>query len=265
MNQKRMPVIFSGHGSPMLALEDTAVTRGLHSLGSEITEQFGKPKAILAISAHWYTKGTFVQSTETPKQVYDMYGFPKALYDFKYPVKGCPVLSGRVSALLGDRVSVNDDWGIDHGAWTVLCHIFPEADIPIVQLSVDGTLSPDEIYNLGKALSPLRDEGYLILASGNVVHNLRLVDWDNPDGSAECIAFNEAITDYVRNREDEKVLTYESVPNAAYAVPTPEHFLPLIYTLGAAEGEKPLVFNNHCELGAIAMTGYAFGLEKNPS
>ena len=121
MNEKRMPVIFSGHGSPMLALEDTSVTRGLHSIGSQIREQFGKPKAILTVSAHWYTKGTFVQSTENPKQVYDMYGFPKALYDFKYPAKGYPDLSERVSALLGNRVSVNDDWGIDHGAWTVLC------------------------------------------------------------------------------------------------------------------------------------------------
>ena len=261
MNEKRMPVVFSGHGSPMLALEDNSVTRGLRIIGSQITEQFGKPKAILAVSAHWYTKGTFVQSTENPKQVYDMYGFPKALYDFKYPVKGSPELSGRVSALLGGKVSVNDDWGIDHGTWTVLCHMFPEADVPVVQLSVDGTLSPDEIYNLGKALSPLRDEGYLILASGNVVHNLRLVEWDNPDGSPHCLAFNEAITEYVRNREDDRVIAYEYVPNAGYAAPTPEHFLPLLYMLGAAEGEKPLVFNNHCELGAIAMTGYAFGLD----
>ena len=261
MNEKRMPVVFSGHGSPMLALEDNSVTRGLRIIGSQITEQFGKPKAILAVSAHWYTKGTFVQSTENPKQVYDMYGFPKALYDFKYPVKGSPELSGRVSALLGGKVSVNDDWGIDHGTWTVLCHMFPEADVPVVQLSVDGTLSPDEIYNLGKALSPLRDEGYLILASGNVVHNLRLVEWDNPDGSPQCLAFNEAITEYVRNREDDRVIAYEYVPNAGYAAPTPEHFLPLLYMLGAAEGEKPLVFNNHCDLGAIAMTGYAFGLD----
>lgn len=263
MNEKRMPVIFSGHGSPMLALEDTDVTRGLRRIGTQITDQFGKPKAILAVSAHWYTRGSFVQSTETPKQVYDMYGFPKELYDFKYPVKGSPELSGRVCELLSDKVSVSNDWGIDHGTWTVLCHMFPKADIPVVQLSVDGTLSPEEIYSIGRKLSPLRDEGYLIFASGNIVHNLRLVDWGNPGGSAECISFNNDIVAFVKNREDDKVIAYEDVPNADYAVPTPEHFLPLIYMLGAAEGEKPLIFNNHCELGAIAMTGCAFGLGQN--
>ena len=190
-----------------------------------------------------------------------MYGFPKELYDFKYPVKGYPALSKRVSNLLGDRVTVNDEWGIDHGTWTVLCHVFPDADIPVVQLSVDATLSSQDIYDLGKALSPLREEGYLIFASGNVVHNLRRVEWENPNGSPECVTFNDAITGYVKNRDDAKLIAYDAVPNAAYAVPTPEHFLPLIYMLGAAEGEKPRVFNNHCELGAIAMTGYAFGIK----
>lgn len=262
MSDTKMPVIFSGHGSPMLALEDTEVTKGLRKVGEQIIRQFGKPKAILAVSAHWYTKGTYVQSTETPKQVYDMYGFPKELYDFKYPVKGYPELSKRVSALLGDKVAVNDEWGIDHGTWTVLCHVFPDADIPVVQLSVDATLSAQDIFNLGEALSPLREEGYLIFASGNVVHNLRRVEWENPNGSPECVAFNDTITEYVKSRDDAKVMEYETVSNASYAVPTPEHFLPLVYMLGAAKGEKPLVFNNHCELGAIAMTGYAFGMKE---
>lgn len=256
----KTPVIFAGHGSPMLALDDTEVTRGLHHLGEKILETFGKPKAILAVSAHWYTRGTFVESTESPKQIYDMYGFPPELYDFKYPVKGSPELSERVCGLLGDAVSVSDDWGIDHGTWTVLCHIFPNADIPVTQLSVDGTKSPDELYQIGKSLSPLRDEGYLIFASGNVVHNLRLVDWGNPNGSAECVAFNDAVTKFVEERNDGAVLNYEKIEHASYAVPTPEHFLPLIYMLGASEGEKPTVFNNHCELGAIAMTGFAFGM-----
>ena len=130
----------------------------------------------------------------------------------------------------------------------------------MVQLSIDATLSAGDIYQLGRALSPLREEGYLIFASGNVVHNLRRVEWDNPGGSPECAAFNQAITAYVTRREDGKVLDYPAVPHAVYAVPTPEHFLPLLYVLGAAQGEKPLVFNNHCELGAIAMTGYAFGM-----
>ena len=260
MSNKKMPVIFSGHGSPMLALDNNDVTRGLREVGDAVLCKHGKPKAILAISAHWYVRGTYVQRTENPKQVYDMFGFPRELYEFKYPVKGDVVLADRVSDLLGERVSVKNDWGIDHGTWTVLCHMFPDADIPVVQLSVDGALSKDEIYEIGKSLAPLRDEGYLIFASGNVVHNLRMVDWDNPNGSDECIAFNEAITNYVVARNDKAVVAYETVPNAAYAVPTPEHYLPLIYCLGAAEGETPEVFNNHCELGAIAMTGYAFGM-----
>ena len=260
MSNKKMPVIFSGHGSPMLALDNNDVTRGLREVGDAVLCKHGKPKAILAISAHWYVRGTYVQRTENPKQVYDMFGFPRELYEFKYPVKGDVVLADRVSDLLGERVSVKNDWGIDHGTWTVLCHMFPDADIPVVQLSVDATLSKDEIYEIGKSLAPLREEGYLIFASGNVVHNLRRVDWDNPKGSPECIAFNEAITNYVVARNDKAVVAYETVPNAAYAVPTPEHYLPLIYCLGAAEGETPEVFNNHCELGAIAMTGYSFGL-----
>ncbi len=260
MSEKRMPVVFSGHGSPMLALEDTEVTHGLHGIGKKIIEKHGKPKAILSVSAHWYTKGTYVQSAAEPRQVYDMYGFPKELYDFRYPVKGSPELSERACSLLGDKVSVNDGWGIDHGSWTVLCHMFPEADIPVVQLSVDASITAEKMYEIGELLAPLRDEGYLIFASGNTVHNLRRVEWDNPDGSRETLEFNETVIRLVENRDDKGIMNYSAIPHASYAVPTPEHFLPLIYMLGAAEGEKPEVFNNHSELGAIAMTGFAFGL-----
>lgn len=260
MSNTIMPVIFSGHGSPMLALEDTEVTRGLRSLGQEIIDKFGKPKAILAVSAHWYTRGTFVQRAETPKQVYDMYGFPKELYEFKYPVKGDIDLADRVANLLGDRVEVDNSWGIDHGTWTVLCHIFPEADIPVVQLSVDATISREEIYAIGESLAPLREEGYLIFASGNVVHNLRMVEWDNPNGTPKTNTFNKAVIEKVLARNDQAIMEYEKIPYASYAVPTPEHYLPLIYMLGAAKGETPKVFNNHSELGAISMTGFTFGL-----
>lgn len=242
---KRMPVIFSGHGSPMLALEDTEVTRGLHSIGQEIVSNFGRPKAILAVSAHWYTKGTFVQRTQTPRQIFDMYGFPKELYEFRYPAAGDVKLSDRVLELLQGRVSVNNDWGIDHGTWTVLCHMFPEADIPVVQLSVDGTISNEDMYDIGHVLSPLRSEGYLIFASGNVVHNLRRVEWDNPNGSEKTVKFNDFVTSRVLARDDRTILHFEQIPDAAYAAPTPEHFLPLLYMLGAAAGEKPSVFNNH--------------------
>lgn len=177
---KKMPVIFSGHGDPMIALRDDEVTRGMRRVGDNVLKQYGKPKAILAISAHWYTKGTFVQTAAEPKQIYDMYGFPKDLYEVKYPAKGCKELSDRVKEILGDSVKVDDSWGIDHGTWTVLVHMFPDADIPVVQLSVDGALDEIGLYEIGWKLAALREEGYLIFGSGNVVHNLRRVEWDNP-------------------------------------------------------------------------------------
>ena len=258
---KRMPVIFSGHGSPMLALEHNEATEELRAVGDQVIKRFGKPKAILAISAHWYTRGTLVQSAQQPRQVYDMYGFPPELYAVQYPVAGCAELSTRVQTLLDTSVRVDDSWGIDHGTWTVLIHMFPNADIPVVQLSVDALSSPQSHYELGKRLQPLRDEGYLIFASGNVVHNLRRVEWENPNGSEACLAFNQDVKEKVLARADEAVIQYHKLPHAAYAVPTPDHFLPLLYTLGAAEGETPSVFNDRCNLGAIAMTGFAFGME----
>ena len=260
-----MPVVFAGHGSPMLALEDTDVTRGLRKIGQQLIDTFSKPKAILAVSAHWYTAGSFVQSVEDPKQIYDMYGFPKELYAFKYPVKGSPELSRRVQELLRGQVSVDNSWGIDHGTWTVLAHVFPQADIPVVQLSVDGTLTPQEMYAVGQKLAPLRQEGYLIFASGNLVHNLRAVEWGNPGGTDETLEFNQAVIKDVKARNDRAVMEYQLYPHADYAVPTPDHYLPLIYMLGASQGEKPLVFNDHSELGSISMTGFAFGMDDNIS
>ena len=256
---RRMPVIFSGHGSPMLALEHNDVTGTLQKVGEEFIDKYGKPKAILAISAHWYTDGTFVQRAETPKQVYDMYGFPEELYQVKYPVKGYRELTEEVENLLGKSVTVNDGWGIDHGTWTVLVHMFPKADIPVVQLSVNGRLSAEESAELGRALIPLRDAGYPIFGSGNVVHNLRRVEWDNEGGSPACERFNRYITEAVLSGDREKVLNYGNHPDASYAVPTPDHYLPLCYCLGAAGGDKARAFNNVCSLGAIAMTGYVFG------
>ncbi|MDD5922559.1 MAG: 4,5-DOPA dioxygenase extradiol [Eubacteriales bacterium] len=255
----RAPVIFSGHGSPMIALENNEITAGMETVGRNVIAEYGKPKAILAISAHWYTEGTYTQSAVNPRQVYDMYGFPEELYQVKYPVTGDPGLTNRIQAVLGGLVSIDDSWGIDHGTWTVLVHMFPKADIPVVQLSVDSTRKAEECWQIGQKLSALREEGYLIFGSGNVVHNLRRVEWDNPDGTEMTHAFNDYIVDAVKTGVRDKVIHYTDGPEAAYAVPTPEHYLPLVYCLGVADGNKAHVFNNVCNLGSMAMTGFIWG------
>lgn len=259
MIQQPFPVIFSGHGSPMLALQHNDITRNLSRIGGQICSRHGTPRAILAISAHWYVSGTFIQSAPQPRQVYDMYGFPEELYQVTYPVPGDATLTRSVQNLLGAAVSVNDQWGIDHGTWTILVHMFPDADIPVVQLSVNRDLSPQELYDIGQKLAPLRTQGYLIFASGNVVHNLGRVEWNNPGGTPQTLRFNDYIIQAVRNHNDDAVIHYTSHPDAAYAVPTPDHFLPLVMTLGAAQGETVAVFNNTCNLGSMAMTGFIFG------
>lgn len=255
----RMPVIFAGHGDPMIALRDDEITRTFAAVGGQFLAKYGKPRAILAISAHWYTiQGTLIQSAENPPQINDMFGFPRELYEVRYPAKGSPKLSARVQKILGDTVSVDNDWGIDHGVWTIFVHMFPAADIPIVELSVDRKITAAGAFEIGKKLSVLRDEGYLIFGSGNVVHNLREVDWENPRGTVETLTFNQKIIDAVKSGDAAKIISYEKIPNAAYAVPTPEHFLPLIYCLGAAEGASVAVFNDVCNLGSMAMTGFTF-------
>lgn len=259
MNEKRMPVVFSGHGSPMIAIEDNEITHEMGRIGREIIEKYGRPKAILAISGHWFVRGTYVQSAEKPRQIYDMYGFPKQLYDVKYPVKGDSDLTKAVQDALGSAVSVNDSWGIDHGTWTVLVHMFPDADIPVVQLSVNANLTPQRSFELGEKLQGLRDEGYLIFGSGNVVHNLMLVDWDNEGGTDATMRFNDYITDAIVSGNRKKVINYGAHPDASYAVPTPDHYLPLLYCLGAAGNDEATVFNKVCNLGSMAMTGYVWG------
>lgn len=257
---KTFPAIFLGHGSPMLALEDNAVAHGLRQIGQEVLDTFGKPKAILMISAHWYKGRTLVQSAEEPRQVYEMRGFPKELYEVKYEPKGSKDLTDAILAIEGLGAHVDDSWGIDHGTWSTLIHAFPEADIPVVQLSVNGLIGPQACYELGKLLRPLRDQGYLLMASGNVVHNLRLANFHSQQGSPEAVAFNEAIITAIEQRDDQTVIDYERLEHAHYAVPTPDHYLPLLYILGASQGEKPRVFNNIYDLNTMVMTGFAFGM-----
>lgn len=217
------------------------------------------------MSAHWYTRGWWVQTDSELEQIYDMYGFPKELYDFKYPAVGCPELGKRVLELAGDDFEVREDakssWGIDHGTWTTLCHLFPKADVPLVQLSVNGLVDGKASYEAGKRLAALRDEGYLVLASGNVVHNLQLCDWSMPGkGFRWAEKFDGLVRGLVVARDDQRIADCESLPGFEQAAPTPDHFLPLLYILGATQGEKPEVLNAVCDLGAVSMTSYAFGV-----
>ena len=255
---KRMPTLFVGHGSPMMALEHTEITNTFKTIGQKIIKEYGTPKAILAISAHWYADGTYIQSEENPKQIYDMYGFPQELYEVVYPAKGDSNLTEKVQLLLGNSVSINDTWGIDHGMWTVLVHMFPDASIPVVQLSINKYLSPKEMYQLGTKLQILRNEGYLIMGSGNIVHNLRLLEWDNLSGTSATIEFDQYISKAVLENDVDTVVNYTTHPHASYAVPTPDHYLPLIYIMGASEGAKPTVFNQSYNSGSLSMTGFIF-------
>lgn len=255
---KRMPTLFVGHGSPMMALEHTEITNTFKTIGQKIIKEYGTPKAILAISAHWYADGTYIQSGMNPKQIYDMYGFTQELYEVVYPAKGDSNLTKEVQKLLGNSVSINDTWGIDHGMWTVLVHMFPNASIPVVQLSINKYVSPKEMYQLGTKLQILRNEGYLIMGSGNIVHNLRLLEWENPAGTVATIEFDQYISKAVLENDVDTVVNYTTHPHASYAVPTPDHYLPLIYIMGASEGAKPTVFNQSYNSGSLSMTGFIF-------
>lgn len=260
MENKRMPAIFIGHGSPMLALESSKITHTLHKLGERIFKEFGKPKAILVVSAHWYKSHNLVQRVARPEQIFDMYGFPEALYEVKYHPSGCQELSDEVLKIPGLDVVEDNSWGIDHGTWTPLVHMIPDASVPVVQLSVNGAIGTRGCYEIGRQLAFLRDKGYLVMGSGNIVHNLRMVNWASKGGSVQAEAFKNFIVEAVENRNDEKIIGYTANENAHYAVPTADHFLPLLYVLGSSEDEQPFVYNNVCELDSMAMTGFAFGL-----
>lgn len=257
----KMPCLFVGHGSPMIALENNEITRNFRMIGDKIKEEYKDIKGILCISAHWYTNKNVTNNSEEPKQIYDMYGFPEELYKVNYPVKGLPELAEKLSKIEGEDIKVTTDWGIDHGTWTVLSHMFPEADIPVVQLSVNGAVTEEQVYELGKKLAFLREEGYILIGSGNIVHNLREVSWDNPNGTVQTLEFDNYITSHIKKRNDYYIINHRMHSYSEYAVPTKDHFYPLIYILGASENEKPHVFNQTANLGAISMTSYIFGLD----
>ena len=251
-----MPALFVGHGSPMNAVEDNAFTRTWNELGKSLP----RPEAILSVSAHWFTKGTWIADSENPKQVYDMYGFPSELYEVKYPAAGSPTLANAVMQRIDNSIAVDNSWGLDHGTWSVLCRMYPMADIPVVQLSIDGTASPEDHFRMGQELAELRDEGIMILGSGNIVHDLGKLDWNMEGGFPYAEEFDNYIKDAVFQGRYEKAVQYqEAGPSAKLAFRTPEHYYPLLYVLGAASTtDRVSVFNDACVMGSISMTGYSF-------
>ena len=252
-----MPALFVGHGSPMNALEDNAFTRAWR----EVAAALPRPRAVLCVSAHWETEGPRVTAQLQPRTIHDFYGFPPELFQVQYPAPGAPALADRVVALGATHHTAKDTgWGLDHGAWSVLIRMYPEADVPIVQLSLDTALSPAEHFALARALRPLRDEGVLLLGSGNIVHNLRLMRWENTafDWAA---AFDAKVAERIEQRDDAALIDWRALgPGAALAVPTAEHYLPLLYVLAQrGPGEKAAFFAEGVTLGSISMRSVRIG------
>lgn len=255
-NNRKMPALFIGHGSPMNAIEDNSFTRGWE----EIARQIPKPEAILSVSAHWYTKGTRIADTSKPTTIYDMYGFPDELYRVTYNAPGAPALAHLTKSLISSDVQIDNSWGIDHGTWSVLHRMYPEAHIPVYQLSVDSSASAATHLQIGHEIGALREKGVLILGSGNVVHNLAKIKWSMEGGFSWADEFDNFIMDKIVNKQYQDVVHYEKAGESSkLAFFTPEHFYPLLYVLGASrEDDRPAVLNNSCTKGSVSMTCYLF-------
>lgn len=258
----KMPVLFVGHGSPMIALEENKFTEGFRQAVADIP----KPDAIICISAHWETRGTFVTAMENPKTIHDFGGFPKELYEVQYPAPGSPKLAQEIiDAIHQLTIEPDYDWGLDHGAWTVLKHLYPNADIPVIQLSLNRNLAPLEHYNLAKELSVFREQNVLIIGSGNMVHNLRLLDWRRIDdenyGFDWAISAAEKMTTYIASDNHPPLIDYKAQgTDFQLSIPTPEHFLPMLYTLALKTEDENIVFFNHGFVGgSLVMTALKIG------
>lgn len=254
---EKMPVLFLGHGSPMNAIEENDFVKGFRGVSTTIP----KPAAILCISAHWETRGTYVTAMEHPRTIHDFGGFPPALYEVQYPAPGSPALALETKNLISPHaVLLDEGWGLDHGAWSVIKHLYPNADIPVIQMSLDQGMTTAEHYELAKQLGALRQRGVLIIGSGNMVHNLRMLAWDKLDQPG--FAFDWAaeasskMKSWIQNGDHQKLIDYRAQGKAFdYSIPTPEHFLPLIYTLALKdETDKVELFNDRVVAGSITMT-----------
>lgn len=256
-----MPVLFIGHGSPMNGIEHTAFSR----YWSQLAKDIPTPKAVLVVSAHWLTKGTKITAMDFPPTIHDFGGFPQALFDVQYPAPGDAVLANETKSLIkSTTVELDHDWGLDHGTWTIVRHMYPDATIPVLQLSIDYTKGPQYHYGLAKELAALRKKGVLIFGSGNMVHNLRMVHMPNrsmDDFNKEyaydwAVEMNELFKQNILTGDHQPLINYENMHAAAkLAIPTPDHYYPLLYTLGLQDKkDEPSIFNDVLLAGSLSMT-----------
>ncbi|MBL7997048.1 MAG: 4,5-DOPA dioxygenase extradiol [Candidatus Kapabacteria bacterium] len=253
---KKMPVLFLGHGSPMNAIEENEFVQGFRKIGKEIP----RPSAILCVSAHWETKGTFVTAMENPKTIHDFGGFPKALFDVQYPAPGSPEIAITTKALIKKTdVGLDNTWGLDHGAWSVVKHLYPKADVPIIQMSLDYSQHPQFHYDLAKELKPLRDKGVLIIGSGNMVHNLGMIEFrkfNESYGYDWALEAREKMKQFIVHDDHQSLIDYTKQGKAfQLSIPSPEHYLPLLYVLALKEKNEAIsFFNDKPVAGSLTMT-----------
>ncbi len=256
-NTEKMPLLFLGHGSPMNAIEKNQFTDGFKNICNTIP----KPNAILCISAHWVTRGSKVTAMETPKTIHDFGGFPKELFEVQYPAKGSPELANLIKKTISSQnIELDNKWGLDHGTWSVVKHLYPKADIPVLQLSIDGSRDMRFHFDLASKLSFLREKGILIIGSGNIVHNLGMVDFQNFHldnyGYDWAVEARDLINKYIITEDFEPLINYQKLGKAVqYSIPTPEHYIPLLYILGLKQkNEKIQFFNDKMVAGSLSMT-----------
>ena len=261
-NTVKMPVLFLGHGSPMNAIEENEFVTGFRNIAKEIP----KPNAILCISAHWETKGTFVTAMPNPPTIHDFGGFPKELFEVQYLAPGDPFLAKETKSLITKtNVSLDDKWGLDHGAWSVIKHLYPNADVPVIQLSLDYNQTPQYHYDLAQQIKSLREKGVLIIGSGNMVHNLRMLAWDQLNTSGYgfdwAIEANETMKKYILNGDHKQLINFRSQGKTFdLAIPTPEHYLPLLYSLALQDKNDAVsLFNDKAVAGSLTMTSVKIG------
>jgi 4,5-DOPA dioxygenase extradiol len=261
---EKMPILFLGHGSPMNAIEENEFVEGFR----QIVKTIQKPTAVLCISAHWETNGTHVTTMEKPRTIHDFYGFPPKLYEVEYPAFGSPRLAKEIKSIVtATEVSLDYKWGLDHGCWIVVKHLFPNADVPVLQMSLDYNKNGRAHYELGKQLSPLRKKGVLVIGSGNIVHNLGLAAWDQIDsigyGYDWTIEANEKMKKYVLSDDHQQLINYRSQGRAFdIAIPTAEHYLPLLYVLALKDkDEEVTIFNDKAVAGSLTMTSIRIGTQ----